>query len=1267
MKMRVRHLLSLVVLLMVSAVGSSQSVPRVPNIVRRDWYFRETLPAIRDWEDILARWEKTTPEAERTPVFPVPMNGDAVTWANPIPLTLLPDDDSKAQVRVHISRGGASLPALIERIAPDGKTERQTVAPGATVLGYKHPGGGGKDQWYHSYHRKFDRLTTFRPQPAPFALQLNAPFDFRLGANELPVMLRNVSDKPLTLTLRLRFLATKEERACGEKTVTLVASAAGTVRFPFELTAQGGGLLLLKIEGADTSYWLPLFTHVEDVAAVLKGVEQILADTPDAKAAAQLSSLRQRAESLRAGRDAPPLQTWRDVFEQASALRDELLLRRINFDTLLFIKRKPYFSEQPFMDAHHLFNRPGGGIYRLSPVRPDGKVTPVVDSMGEGVYRDVCLHWDAKKILFSFGNGNDKWDGKQSYHLYEIGVDGKGLRQLTFGPKNDCEPFYLPNGQIGFTSDRSEHFVMCGGDRHVANLFVMGEGNVRQLSFNVFNDFNPTVLPDGRILYSRWEYNERSVTSLHKLFTINPDGTQMSPYYGNATIRPNVVMFARPVPNSNKVMALFTAHHGQTHGPIGLIDVSKGMDGDAPITVLTPNVPITGEKAEDSKYGWFSDPMPLPVRSQPRSAGEWRVRSQPRSDSGVASENGTPLRSVPDYEPGATYLCSFTPTVLPWLERSWAIYVGDRHGNLALVYRDPEISCAEPVPLITRPRPHVLPPAKPNSDATDAEATVLLMNVYQNLPGVPRGTAKYLRILEDVPRKGVCTGGVVVTGATGIYTIKRIFGVVPIEPDGSAHFVVPANRNVYFEVLDENQREIQRMRSVVCLKPNERRTCVGCHESRATTPPNISFSAASRPPSRPTPLPWGTQTISFLRDVQPILNAKCVRCHAYGRWNNGVVLTDDLTDQFTISYQELLHYISTANAMRWDNPEDVYPRPPYTYGSKVSRLTRLLEAGHHGVELTRDEWQRLVTWIDANGVYYDRYESTYGDRHIFTGNVRKAMNDVYARRCARCHGQDDDGRSDTWWLSLNRRDVKQSRTLQAPLARSAGGWERCEEVVFANTDDADYKTLLASLTALRDQLAQRPREDLLSLQGTDAERQLVSLPAPPDVRSQTIHRRQDAPSMSLLQAEGWVYLSDLPWESARSGWTPDQDGLPRRDKDIENRIMRLGNRVYRKGIGTHAPSEIVYRLDGKYARFFALIGGAEANGTVIFQVFGDDKMLYESGVLRGLREVKQVDVSVAGVQRLRLVVTDAGDNYYADEANWADARLMKAQQEAATR
>ncbi len=1185
-----------------AAAPSSEMVPR-------DWYLRESLAAIRDWEALLGEWEQVTPEEQRTPILPVPSNGDGVEWPNPIPATLLPRHDAGSRVHVRIVDGTAE----IKRVSPDGEATSETVDIGAAVSGYRHFGGGGKDHWYHAYHRRFDRLTTFAPRPAPFVVHLPAACDLTRGMNEFVVSVRNIRDTALTVTVALALRSPEDERACGEQTLTVPPDTTQTVRFAVNLPDEGGRLLTLRLESGGERFWLPILTHVERVGAVLESIQQILRDTPDEAARTRLDALQRRAQEW-SDASSPSGSEWRALFEDASALRDELLLRRVDFDTLLFVKRKPFDSEQPFMDAHHLRNRPGGGIYQLSPVRPDGHVAAVLDSLGEGIYRDLCLHWDARKLLFAFGNGNDNWDGGQSYHIYEVGVDGTGLKQLTFGPKNDCEPFYLPNGQIGFTSDRSEHFVMCGGDRHAPTLFVMeADGShVRQLSFNCFNDFNPAVLPDGRIIYGRWEYNERSVTSLHNPFTMNPDGTMVEPFYGNATIRPNVVMFPRPVPGSHKVMALFTAHHGQTHGPIGLIDRERGVDGPDAIRLLTPNVPVTGEKAEESLYGWFSDPWPLSETS---------------------------------------YLCSFTPTAVPWLEWTWALYVGDRHGNLALVYRDPDISCAEPVPLVPRTRPPAIAPATADTHAEDAVADLLLLDVHVGLTGVERGEPRYLRVLEDVPRKGVHWGGVVANTASGIYTIKRIFGTVPIESGGSAYFTVPANRNVYFEVLDQQEREIQRMRSVVCLKPGETRTCIGCHEPRHTAPPNGLALAFRRPPSTPSPPPWGTQTLSFLRDVQPVLNARCIQCHTYDRTTNRVILTDDLTDLFTIGYDDLLSYVALANAMRWDHPDDVQARPPYTYGSRTSALCRLLDDGHHGVELNDDEWQRLVNWIDANGVYYDRYETYhYPNRRIFGDARRKPMVEVYRRRCADCHG-DDDGRRDNWWLSLNRRNVKLSRALQAPLARSAGGWQRCEETVFADTDDPDYQVLLTSLTALADELAQHPREDLLSIRGTEAEAQVVSLPPPPPPSERT---------EPTLPEGDWAYLSDLKWEVGRSGWTPNGDGLPRVNRDVESKPLRAGGRKYRKGIGTHAPSEIVYRLDGAYARFFAVVAGAEANGTVVFQVFGDDALLYDSGIMHGLRGAEEVDLPVAGVRELRLVVTDAGDGYFADMANWADARLLKA-------
>lgn len=1060
------------VIVAVSGARCRAELP-VSEMAVDDWYFRESLVAIDDWETILADRETEVAEADRIPTFPVPGNGDTVVWPNPIPLSLLPAGSRANSVRLQFDRESN---AVLTRDSQNESGERH-VQVGKTVRGDRHPGGGGESQWYHRYDRRFDSLMALRAQPVPFSVEVAERWNPRLGKNLLTVVFSNIAESPVKLKLRCHFhqrCPSSEGSTEGssaqpswrrgdriqrqlleDQLIELNGGERKVVPLAFELSRPGGGLMLIDIATESQTYWFGLLTHVEDVPAVLHSVEQILSDTPDAQGALQLAELRLRMNGLLSDTAATVGERWSELFLAASSLRDRLLLDQIDFERLLFVKRKPYISEQPFMDGHHCYNRPGGGIYSLSPVGPAGVVTTVVDSLGTGIYRDVCLDWGGERLLFAFGNGSDRPRplpdqpldeviGDENYNIYEIAIDGTKLRQVTASPANDCEPFYLPNGQIGFTSDRPEQVVMCGSDIHVASLHTMNaDGSaVQQLGFNVFNEFNPSVLSDGRIIYNRWEYNERSVTSLHDLFTIHPDGSHAAPFYGNATIRPNVIMFPRAVPGSHKVMALFTGHHGQTHGPIGTIDVGRGVDGPEPVTVLTPGVPVTGEKIEDSRHGWYSEPWPL-------------------------SET--------------TYLCSFTPTVQPWLEQSWALYIGDRHGNLGLVYRDANISCAEPIPLVSRATPDVLSPTRLNSDSDQADASLLVLDVYRGLPDTPRGTARYLRVLEDVPRTAVPTGGVICTSGTQIYTVKRVWGTVPIESDGSVHFSVPANRNVYFQVLDEARREIQRMRSVVCLKPGESRTCVGCHEPQTQSPPNGVSLASLRPPDRLVPPPWGTVAVSFLRDVQPLISEKCAHCHDQNRSQCRLLLTDELTDQFTVAYEELLPYLSVANAMRWDHPEDVYPRPAYTYGSHASPLVKLLAAGHQGVSLTDDQWQRLTTWIDTNGVYYDRYETYYPNRDIFTGAVEKELHDVYSRSCATCHSGDDGGRFSNWWRSLNQHDVRQSRMLQAPLARAAGGWQRCQPSVFADQSDPDYERPLATLSSLMDQLHELPRADLLSV------------------------------------------------------------------------------------------------------------------------------------------------------------------------------------------
>lgn len=1157
----------------------SVSLPMPSPGVAEDIWFRESLRAISDWEDLLAAWETEVDEADRVPSFPVPADGTTVAWPNPLPARLIPSQAPALPLQLDYTRAGED------------------------IVGYHHPGGGGADRWYHPYERKFDRLCSFVPRVAPFRLDLAGPREWLRGENTLEFTLASATDAPIAVEVLLELRTPGAGPIVLTRTVELAAGEEAQVSLPVALDEPGGGLLLLRLRVDEQAWFVPLLTHVEDAERALASVRQILAEHPDAQGTARLAEV----ERLAAGATG---ERWREAFLAASQLREELLLSRIDFDELLLLQRKPFDSEQPFMDAHHLPNRPGGGIYRLAPVSPEGKLRPVVENLGEGVYRDLCLDWDASRMLFSFGNGSDKWNDPLSYHIWEVATDGSGLRQLTEGPRNDCEPFYLPNGQIGFTSDRSGHIVMCGGDRHAPTLHIMESdgSHPRLLSANVFNDFNPTVMPDGRILYSRWEYNERSVTSLHNPFTMNPDGTMVMPFYGNATWKPNVVMFPRPVPGSSKVMGLFTAHHGQTHGAVGLIDTGRGVDGDAPLTLLTPEVPVTGEHHLDSRGGWFSDPWPL-------------------------SEE--------------TFLANYTPTVVPWLEWTWALYVSDRHGNLALVSRAPGISLAEPVPLRPRPRPLERAPAPRDCDSETASAEVLLQDVAIGLRDVPPGTVRSLRVLEDVPRVGLLEGGVITTSGTSIYTVKRILGTVPVAADGSARIELPANRNVYFEALDAEGREVQRMRSVVCLKPGERRTCIGCHEPRNSAPPLRSLEALRSRASAPAPPPWGERTLSYLRDVQPVLDAQCLGCHAHARERNRVILTGDLTDQFCVSYQELLPYLRVANAMRWDHPDDVLAQPPWTYGSRVSPLMRMLDEGHHGVRLTPEDDLRLATWIDANAVYYDRYEwARRPDRRIFVDEPRARLDEIHARRCADCHG-DSDGTGGTWRLSLDRFETAGSRMLIAPLARSAGGWQRCGEAVFATTDDPDYSAALAALEEVRAALREAPRADLLSLVGDPAEDARPTLPTPPESVTRT-------PALE----EGALPLDGLPWLSGEAGWTANGDLLPRIGRDVEDRPCVFGMMRIEHAIGTHAPSTIAWSLPEGYSRFRAGACGGEDGGSVVFELWGDGTLLWRSAILRGRLAHEECDRGIAGVRRLDLVVGDAGDGYVADMATWLSPRLI---------
>lgn len=524
----------------------------------------------------------------------------------------------------------------------------------------------------------------------------------------------------------------------------------------------------------------------------------------------------------------------------------------------------------------------GGRLCKLS--LSDKKLTVLVDDP-EGTVRDPQLHYDGRKILFSWRKG-----GAEDFHLWEINIDGSGLRQLTDGPYADIEPCYLPDGGIAFVSSRCNRWVNCW-QVPVATLYRCdGDGkNIRQLSANIEHDNTPWVLPDGRILFTRWEYIDRSQTHYHHLWTMNPDGTKQMVYYGN--LRPgNVFISAKPVPGGEKVMMIRSPRHGlnEHSGSVALVDVSSGPDDP-------------GGMRDISGKGSFRDPYPL-------AEGKFLVATGRR------------------------------------------VLLGDGKGGMKTLYTLPEefagVHLQEPRPLVSRKRERVIPPAVNLNKTT---GTLFLFDIYngRNMKGVKKGEIRNLLVLEALPKPVQFTGSMEPLTWGGSFTLERIVGTVPVEEDGSAYMELPANRSFFFVALDEKEASVKRMQSFLTVMPGEVGSCLGCHENRNNTSTGFLNAplASKRRPSVPRPVPGMPDVFDFPRDVQPVLDRHCIECHSPDRYEGGVLLTGDRGPIYSHAYFTLK--ARGEIVMGRNLPKSNYA--PRTIGDTASPLMKKLDGSHYGV------------------------------------------------------------------------------------------------------------------------------------------------------------------------------------------------------------------------------------------------------------------------------------------------------------------------------
>ncbi|MCX6996633.1 MAG: hypothetical protein NTV49_06010, partial [Kiritimatiellaeota bacterium] len=511
---------------------------------------------------------------------------------------------------------------------------------------------------------------------------------------------------------------------------------------------------------------------------------------------------------------------------------------------------------------------------------------------------------------------------------------------------------------------------------------------------------------------------DRSQVHYHHLWTMNPDGTGQAVYFGN--FHPgDVYLDAKPIPGTDRVVFINSLGHGAREhaGFVATVSQKRGPDELADLRTI-------------SRSGGYRDPWAL-----------------------------TP----------SLFLAACDRRLL----------VLDDHGQTEVLFELPrefgEVWLHEPRPLAPRPRERVIP-ARVNLAA--ATGRYLLDNVYlgRNMAGVKPGEIKKLLVLESLPKPINYTGGMDPLSYAGTFTLERVLGTVPVEADGSAYFEVPALRAVFFIALDARDLAVKRMQSFTSVEPGETLGCVGCHEQRTTTPPVATARlplAARRAPSRIEPVRDAPDVLDFPRDIQPILDRHCLKCHDYDKRAGGVLLSGDRGPLYSHSYYTLTVWGQLADGRNL--PRSNYA--PRTLGSGGSALLKKLDGGHHGVKITPRERDTVRLWLDTGAPYPGTY-AALGTGMIggYQENLQvlevddhwpetRAAQAAFERRCATCHtGKqrplprslcDETGlsfwnpRMDDPRLGRSRHIVfnltrpEQSLYLLAPLAQAAGGYGRC--------------------------------------------------------------------------------------------------------------------------------------------------------------------------------------------------------------------------------
>ncbi|MCP3918950.1 MAG: hypothetical protein GY711_25670 [bacterium] len=771
---------------------------------------------------------------------------------------------------------------------------------------------------------------------------------------------------------------------------------------------------------------LILASDRDPLDVILRRSAALLADLASMPGAPDLEPLSEELSRLRAAAGAVDVEQQAErrlLFDEACHLRRRIAFSNplLDFDQLLVLKRHPTNYNHMCDQYYGSAQLPGGGLYVLGDVfgavpdirnllansvvengrlqgqelsggpkrswnvRYDGMGHVGGDQTEGGSFLSPDLSFDGERVAFAYvecrgGRDHDHhtdprrghWAQERCYHVFTAGIDGANLRMLTDGTWNDFDPCFMPSGRIAFISERRGGYLRCGRvcPNYTLHDMAPDGSGISCLSYHETNEWHPSVTNDGMIIWTRWDYVDRHGVSAHFPWITTPDGRNPRAVHGNYSPRPqrpDMETDPRAIPGSSKFVATAAPHHGQSFGSLVLID-ARVADDDlmGPVKRLTPDVGFPESQVSNSSALHYGQPWPLNE----------------------------------DY-----YLCAYEPQGKRPGTRRYGIYLIDSFGNRELIYRDPDIACHSPIPVQARPTPPVLPEmskrlAEEQPGDGLEEATVSVADVYDSqTPWSSEIRATALRVYQIFP---LSVASARVTHATGyqipqakdsINLTRAVLGTVPVEADGSAHFVVPARRELFFQLLDEDGLAITSMRSGTHFQPGETASCSGCHGSRHTAP-TTRFDAVplatQRAPSRLAPEAPGTNPFSYPQLVQPVLDQYCVECHAANEdlqappLDGGIATTESSSymnpkTTYSRSYVALTPKFGFYDYGGKDfNDPKWYRTTPGEFGARASRLYALLASGHYGVDLPPDALRRITVWLDSCSPFYGVYEEQGG-------------------------------------------------------------------------------------------------------------------------------------------------------------------------------------------------------------------------------------------------------------------------------------------------